>query len=175
MPNCPRCDTVLSGAEKACPNCKRPLNSPSLASAPVPKKNCPVCKLPIYEAVFADQPVLHCAECKGLAASRDALMKLQPHGAKTLNIGREEREYKRPQYFEPRKKPPFLICPLCMKKMKEIKFGQLTVDLCDECSALWLEASKVEMINDLVGPYKWKMANSGKKPQSRLSRMKEDE
>ncbi len=169
LKSCPRCDTPLTGSEAACPGCKRPLAGPALAGAPAKKINCPVCKLPLYAASVVDQPALHCAECQGLAIERDPMMKLQPHGAKTLALSPEERGYRRPPYFEPRKKPPFLICPFCSKRMKEEKLGQTPVDLCEACHALWIDAPKMPKFSDLIGPYKWKMSKSKQGPKQRLS------
>ncbi len=102
--------------------------------------------------------MLHCAECKGVAIGRESMMKLQPYGPKAIELSAEERDYKRPQFFEPRKKPPFLICPLCSKRMAETKLGPLAVDLCGECDALWLDGAKVKGLEELIGPYKWRMA-----------------
>jgi Zn-finger nucleic acid-binding protein len=155
---CPRCDTPLTGEEAACPQCHRPLTGTKLASTPGDKPVCPICKLPIYEAALAGLPVLHCAECKGMGLKRESMMKLQPYGPKAVTIGAEERGYKRPQFFEPRQKPPFLICPFCKKKMKGTTLAKFSVDICEECAALWLEEGKVEFLNDIAGPYKWKVS-----------------
>jgi Zn-finger nucleic acid-binding protein len=140
---------------------------------PTPK-TCPTCKLPLYPAEITGQPLEHCAECQGLVIGRDAMMKLQPHGPKTIELSAAERDYKRPPFFEPRKKPPFLICPLCGKRMAESKLGPVAVDLCQSCQALWLDGPKTEGFNDLIGPYKWRITNDKKGAgSSRLQRMKD--
>ena len=158
---CPRCDTPLTGSETKCPQCQRIL-TPQVAGVSDPRSapKCPVCKLAAYAAAVADQPAVHCAECGSVAMKREALMKLQPHGAKALQLSPEERDYKRPPFFEPRKKPPFLICPFCSKKMKETKLGAIGLDLCEECSGVWMERPKFEKLNDWLGAYKWKMSKA---------------
>jgi Zn-finger nucleic acid-binding protein len=157
---CPRCDTALQGNEKVCPQCKKPLTASTLASVAAKEIPCPICKLKLYSAHIVEAELLHCAECQGSALTREAMMKLQPYGAKEIQIGADERDYKRPPFFEPRKKPPFLICPFCSKRMKENKLGPMQVDLCESCHAVWLEASKGERLNDLIGPYKWRMSKA---------------
>jgi hypothetical protein len=117
----------------------------------------------MYPATVGDQALLHCAECGGTAYGRDSLMKLQPHGPKAIELSPDERSCKRPPFFEPRKKPPFLICPLCGKKMKEEKLAGGPVDLCGACNALWLDGPKIERLSELIGPYKWKIANAKKR------------
>jgi Zn-finger nucleic acid-binding protein len=131
-----------------------------LAGAPGKPVPCPICKLPLFPAQLGGQEMLHCAECKGNAFKREALMKLQPHGEKTLDTGPEARAYKRPPFFEPRKKPPFLICPFCVKRMKETKLGPANVDLCESCQSLWLDGPKLGQLNELIGPYKWRMSKA---------------
>lgn len=155
--HCPRCDAALTGTESACPKCKRPLASPAgLASVPVKVVQCPVCKIPTYSSLLGEQEVSHCAECKGLGLRREAMMKLQPYGTKELQISREERDHKTPPFFEPRKKPPFLICPFCSKRMKPLKLGKTEMESCEKCDALWLEGPKLVLLNELIGPYKWR-------------------
>lgn len=107
-------------------------------------------------------PAIHCAECKGLGVKRESMMKLQAYGPKELAISPEERAYKRPQFFEPRQKPPFLICPFCKKRMKAASLSKAAVDLCEACGAIWLEGDKIEAFNDLLGPYKWKVSKDKK-------------
>ncbi|MES2201644.1 MAG: hypothetical protein V4498_05280 [candidate division FCPU426 bacterium] len=161
---CPRCDAPLAGTEKACPQCGRPVAAgPALASVATKPKNCPICKLPLYNANISGNPMLHCAECKGVGMERDSMMKLQPYGAKEIELSAEERSYKRPQFFEPRKRPPFLICPFCSKRMNEAKLGPVATDLCEACDSLWLEGPRLKSFDEMVGPYKWRMVNKKKR------------
>jgi len=104
-------------------------------------------------------------------------MKLAPHGAKEVTIGPEELNYKRPTYFEPREKPPFLVCPFCRKKMKAAAFGKSKPDLCGDCSALWLDGPDPSALNEVLGPYKWKAAKGSgpSRSQSRRERMAEED
>jgi Zn-finger nucleic acid-binding protein len=119
---------------------------------------CPVCKIPVYEAEMGGLTALHCAECKGLGVTRETMMKMQPYGSKEVGIGPEERAYKRTPYFEPRSRPPFLICPVCRKRMKEAPLSGTRVDLCEDCGALWIEEARMAGFNDLIAPYKWKVS-----------------
>lgn len=112
----------------------------------------------MYPSSIDTLPLEHCAECQGTVASRETLMKLSPHGAKTMELSADENTYKRPPYFEPRKKPPFLICPLCQKRMKETRLGPMNVELCSACHAMWMDGAKIEHLGELIGPYKWRMA-----------------
>ena len=156
---CPRCDEPLEGAEAACPRCKKPLGAAAgLASAPAKALSCPVCKIPAYPSQLDGQEALHCAECEGLGLTRKAMMKLQPQGKKELLKGAEERGHKTPPFFEPRKKPPFLICPFCAKRMKLQKFGKIEVDQCEACDAIWLDGPKFPQLAEFIGPYKWRIA-----------------
>lgn len=153
---CPRCDHPLTGAESVCPGCRMALSGTRWVGGTEPPAVCPVCKLPLYEAVLAGLPVFHCAECRGMGLKREVLMKLQPFGPKKLEVGAEERGYRRPPYFEPRQKPPFLICPSCRKRMKEITLGKRKADLCGNCCTLWVDEPGMEHLNDMLAPYKWK-------------------
>jgi len=119
---------------------------------PIP---CPICKIPAYTASISEQPVLHCAECGGTGFRKESLAKLMPHGPKDMAIGQEEREHRTPPFFEPRAKPPFLICPFCGKRMQEKKLGPVQADVCTHCKALWLDGDKWKHLNDILGPYKW--------------------
>jgi Zn-finger nucleic acid-binding protein len=121
---------------------------------------CPVCKIPLYPAGLDGQDVLHCAECEGLGISREAMMKLQPLGEKKVQTGAEERNHKTPAFFEPRQKPPFLICPFCGKKMGALKLGNTELDQCEKCGGLWLEGPKLEWLKDLIGPYKSRISKA---------------
>ena len=150
------------GSEVACPQCRMSLAVGKLAAMPGDKAVCPLCKIPAYDALLAELPVLHCAECKGMGLKRESMMKLQPYGVKEITIGAEERQYKRAPYFEPRLKPPFLICPSCKKRMKETTLSKMTVDLCEACGTLWLEEPKTAYLNEMLGPYKWKVSKEKK-------------
>ena len=161
LKNCPRCDAPLAGTETACPACKRPLAAgPALASQPQKALACPVCKIPIYAGTLDGQPAWHCAECGGLGIQRESMMKLQPYGKKDTQMGPEERGHKTPPFFEPRKKPPFLICPFCSKRMNKEKLGKAELEQCEKCDALWLERPKIELLNELIGPYKHRIARA---------------
>jgi Zn-finger nucleic acid-binding protein len=130
-----------------------------LASVPKPKRICPICKITFYPATLSGQELLHCAECEGTAWPRASLMKLRPDEARLpIQRGPEEADHKTPPYFTPRQKPPFLICPLCGKRMKEHKLGGTAVDICEKCDCLWLDGPKAAKFGDLLGPYKWKQA-----------------
>jgi Zn-finger nucleic acid-binding protein len=161
---CPRCGAELKGGEDKCPSCGRPMilgTAAGQAVGPVEKPvNCPVCKLPVYKAKIAGREMLHCAECEGSAYPRDTLMKLQALEKKVIDISAEERDYRRPPFFEKRDKPPFLICPFCGKKMAEKRLGQMQADMCTECKALWLDAGKEKHINDILGAYKMSIMNA---------------
>jgi len=124
----------------------------TLASVPVP---CPICKIPIYPALLGGQEAIHCAECGGTGLKKESLAKLMPHGPKELVKGPEEEAHKTPPFFEPRQKPPFLICPFCGKRMKEKKLGPVACDVCEKCKALWMDGQKSKHLNDILGPYKW--------------------
>ncbi len=158
---CPRCDRPLNGTEQVCPGCGRPVaKTGGLASIAVKAANCPVCKIPAYTATLDTQEVLHCAECEGMGIRREAMMKLQPQGKKEIQIEAEERNHKTPAFFEPRQKPPFLICPFCSKRMEAIKLGKTELDQCEKCGAIWLEEPKLEIFPDIIGPYKFRVSKS---------------
>jgi Zn-finger nucleic acid-binding protein len=126
------------------------------------KVTCPVCKIKIYEASLASRPLLLCEECQGTSWPRETLMKTSPEEAlQKIVRGPEGEAHKTPPYFTPRQKPPFLICPLCQKRMKEEKLGGGPVDICEKCSCLWLDGPKGARFKDILGPYKWK-ASKGK-------------
>jgi len=133
--------------------------SEPLASVPSPPKKCPICKIVFYPATLAGQPLWHCAECGGSAWPRETMMKLRPEDTNQAIVrGEEERTHKTPPYFTPRQKPPFLICPLCGKRMKEDKIAATAVDVCEKCTCLWLDGPKLAKFGDLLGPYKWKQS-----------------
>jgi Zn-finger nucleic acid-binding protein len=156
---CPRCDQSLTGSEQICPGCRRPLaKTDGLISAPVKAASCPVCKIPVYPAILNTLEILHCAECEGLAIRREMMMKIQPQGKKEIQIGPEERNHKTPPFFEPRQKPPFLICPFCGKRMEALKLGKTELDQCEKCGGVWLEGPKLEMLQDIIGPYKYRVS-----------------
>ncbi len=156
---CPRCDQPLTGGEKACPSCRKPLlKTEGLASVGTKAPNCPICKIPVYPAVLDGLEVQHCAECEGLAVKREVMMKLQSLGEKAVQIGPEEHNHKTPAFFEPRTKPPFLICPLCGKRMKALKLGKVELDQCENCDGIWLEGPKVGLLLEIIGPYKSRAA-----------------
>ena len=158
---CPRCDQPLVGTESTCPGCGRPLaKTGGLASVTPKTVSCPVCKIPLYPATLDSQEVLHCAECGGLGISREAMMKLQPQGKKEIQEGGEERNHETPAFFEPRQKPPFLICPFCSKRMEAVKLGKTELDQCGKCGAIWLEGPKQGMLPEIIGPYKFRVSKS---------------
>lgn len=160
---CPRCDTPLMGTETACPQCGMVFGGTKWVGGAAGEKTvCPICKIPAYEASIGDLSVLHCAECKGLGIRRESMMKLQPYGVKEVTLGPEERQHKRPPYFEPRQKLPFLICPFCRKRMKAVTLGKFPSDLCEVCGTLWLEEGKTPYLNEMLGPYKWKVSQAKK-------------
>jgi len=171
LSRCPRCDNELIGEEKFCPNCRHVL---AAAATPVgigaKLTNCPICKLSIYPAKMGKYEILHCAECEGTAYKKEVLMKMQAMDPKKIETGELESSHVTPPYFEKREKPPFLICPFCGKKMPSKKIGQMQVDICDECGAVFLDSGKEKHINDLLGPYKRYMMNSGDSGPSRRQR-----
>jgi Zn-finger nucleic acid-binding protein len=165
LKNCPRCDAPLAGGEKNCPQCGKPFSAPVGLVGGKPL-TCPICKIPAYPSLMAGQDILHCAECGGTAYARETLSKMQPGGPKEIQIGEAERGHQTPPYFEPREKPPFLICPFCGKRMEEKKLAKISVDICKECRALWLDGEKYKFMNDLLGPYKWQTLSESKSRRS---------
>ncbi|HDQ25455.1 MAG TPA: hypothetical protein ENN43_01755 [bacterium] len=160
---CERCDAQLGEGDKRCPNCNKLISEQVEGLAAVPEKpvNCPVCKIPAYKASLSGREIIHCAECGGAALRKELIMKLRPNEAVKLAIGPEERDYRRPPFFEKRDKPPFLICPYCMKKMEEKKFGEMSVDMCEKCGALWLDGGKLNHIGKILAPYKMRAVSGG--------------
>jgi Zn-finger nucleic acid-binding protein len=159
---CPRCDQPLKGVEPICPGCGRPLAKTTGLAGASKEVPCPICKIPLYPATLDAQEVLHCAECGGLGVRRETMMKLQPQGKKVLLPGAEERDHKTPAFFEPRQKPPFLICPFCAKRMEALKLGKTELDQCEKCGGIWLEGPKLEMLPEIIGPYKFRVSQSKK-------------
>lgn len=158
---CPRCDQPLTGTEKACPGCGRPVaKTAGLASLGAKALPCPLCKIPLYPALLDGQEALHCAECEGLGIRRDVMMKLQLQGEKTVQTGAEERNHQTPAFFETRQKPPFLICPLCGKRMEAVKLGNTELDQCEKCGGIWLEGPKLGMLKEIIGPYKFRVSQA---------------
>jgi Zn-finger nucleic acid-binding protein len=129
--------------------------------------NCPICKIPIYDAEIAELPILHCAECEGTAYKRETLMRFQPADKKEVKIGVMEKDHQTPPYFEARDRPPFLVCPFCLKRMEQKRLGQMMADICQECRAVWLEGEKSNHINDMLGPYKAQTMSQAKGRRSR--------
>ena len=123
------------------------------------KRSCPICKITIYPASLAGRELYLCEECHGTAWPRETMMKTQTQeAAQPIQRGPEAEAHKTPPYFTPRQKPPFLICPLCQKRMKEEKLGGGPVDICEKCTCLWLDGPKGKRFPELLGPYKWKAA-----------------
>jgi Zn-finger nucleic acid-binding protein len=46
----------------------------------------------------------------------------------------------------------------------------MAVDICEKCSALWLDGKKIEHLTDIIGPYKWKAAKGGSSGSTRRQR-----
>jgi Zn-finger nucleic acid-binding protein len=135
------------------------MTSEGLAGVPAPKRICPICKITFYPATLAGQELWHCAECDGTAWPRSTLGKLRPDDTKlVIQPGEQERQHKTPPYFTPRQKPPFLICPLCGKRMKETKLAGGAVDLCEKCTCMWLDGPKLPKFGALLSAYKWALA-----------------
>ncbi|HRU38876.1 MAG TPA: hypothetical protein P5511_03285 [Candidatus Goldiibacteriota bacterium] len=168
---CPRCGEEMPAEKSVCPNCaKILLKQKGLADAGEKLPNCPVCKIPLYHGKMAGHVIYHCAECDGTAFKREALMKMQAQDPKKLEIGAAERNHVTPPYFEKRDKPPFLICPYCGKKMLSRKFGPMQADMCEACSAIFLENEKYRHINELLGAYKMSVMNSSRESGRRRVR-----
>ena len=161
--SCPRCGEAVPADKNVCPNCKKIITSQPQTAGVGPKlSNCPVCKLSIYPAKMGKYDILHCAECGSTAYKKEVLMKMQPLDPKKVEVSDMERGHVTPVFFEKREKPPFLICPFCMKKMSAIKLGQMQVDMCEECKAVFLDEGKEKHINDMLGPYKMKLLNNSR-------------
>ncbi len=121
------------------------------------KRTCPICKIAIYPAQLAGRELFLCEECHGTAWPKETMMKTLPQEAtQDIQRGSESKAHKTPAYFTPRQKPPFLICPLCQKRMKEEKLAGGPVDICEKCACLWLDGPKLARFKDLLGPFKWK-------------------
>lgn len=160
---CPRCGESVPADKNVCPHCKKILlKQQGLADQGVKMPNCPICKIPLYHAKMGGHVIFHCAECGGTAFSREVLMKMQALEPKKFEIGQAERDHVTPPYFEKRDKPPFLICPCCGKKMTAKKFGPMQADMCEECSAIFLEGEKYLHINEILGAYKMSVMNASR-------------
>ncbi|MFP4467201.1 MAG: zf-TFIIB domain-containing protein [Candidatus Goldiibacteriota bacterium] len=158
---CRHCSSFIPRAAAVCSFCRQS-QDPAAAADLSRFSKCPVCKIPIYPAHINGHFVLHCEECEGTAVPKEALMKLQAMETKRIERSPVSGEHIKPPYFEPRSKPPFLICPLCGKKMEEQKFGPLSADKCSKCGSLWLESGKEKHLNEILGPYKSRMLNKSK-------------
>lgn len=161
---CRFCGEFINDDAGLCPVCRQSTDSdaiPDIRRLP----DCPVCKIPIYPAKINTHNVYHCEECEGTAISREVMMKLQPMEPKKFTKSFLAREHVKPPYFESRNKPPFLICPFCRKKMVEKKFNGISVDVCEKCWGVWLDAGKEKHINEILGSYKIKrlMNNEGRR------------
>jgi len=156
---CPYCGSEVERFAMHCKTCRQSLEQgvpPDISRLP----NCPVCKIPIYPAKLNSYAVFHCEECEGTAVSKEALMKLQQTDVKKIVKSELSRGHVTPPYFEPRDKPPFLICVFCGKKMPETKLGGMAVDMCEKCGSLWFDRGKEKHINAILGPYKMKRLDS---------------
>ena len=156
---CRWCGADVPRMSMHCENCRQSLAPdavPDLSRLP----KCPVCKIPIFPAKFNTHNALHCEECEGTAVAKETLMKLQAMEPKKLILSELRRHHVKPPYFEPRDKPPFLICPFCNKKMLDSKLGTMNLDMCEKCGAVWFDRGKEKHINDMLGPYKMKRLKS---------------
>jgi ribosomal protein L37AE/L43A len=91
-------------------------------------------------------------------------MGLRPQGKKEIQVGPKERDHQTPLFFEPREKPPFLLCPFCVQRMETVRLGKTKVDQCEKCGSVWLEEPKLKMLQVLLRFYKYRMSGPKKGP-----------
>lgn len=94
--------------------------------------NCPRDYTAFERSVVEDQTVERCPECDGIWIPGESIDTL---------LGKGERLKLRSLCSA---RPSQLVCPYHHVELGETKIGGVTVDLCPECSGLWLDPGELE-------------------------------
>ena len=115
-----------------------------------PPTPCPVCAKPLAHAVFEEgHQVLHCRNCRGVLLARDAFVEV---------IHRRRAAAKGPGIIpgslDPRELKRTVTCPLCRHRMNVHPYygpGNIVIDTCSTCDAVWLDSGELGQITEAPG------------------------
>ena len=110
---------------------------------------CPVCRAPLAAAMLDNRPVHVCEHCRGVLTIRGTFAdvvqarRAWASGPPAAPVPRDGRELVRQ-----------VICPVCSRTMNTHPYlgpGGVTIDTCDTCDVVWLDANELRRIVDAPG------------------------
>jgi Zn-finger nucleic acid-binding protein len=111
---------------------------------------CPVCASPLTRGVLDEaHAVEHCERCGGLLMPRSSFAHVVNHrrawaaGPPAPPVRLDARELERQ-----------LTCPACRKPMAVHPYygpGNVVIDTCDRCDAVWVDSGELKVIADAPG------------------------
>jgi len=112
--------------------------------------DCPVCRGPLAQALVDDaHPVRYCENCRGLLVPRPAFARVvNSRRAWASSPPTEPRPLERPDLDRK------LQCPFCAAQMDTHPYygpGNVVIDTCDTCDAVWLDFGELRQITDAPG------------------------
>ena len=115
-----------------------------------PPTPCPVCAKPLAHAVLEEgHQVLHCRHCRGVLLPRDAFVEVI-HRRRAAAKGPGTRSGP----LDPQELHRTVTCPLCRRRMDVHPYygpGNIVMDTCSSCDAVWLDSGELGQITDAPG------------------------
>ena len=115
-----------------------------------PPLPCPVCATTLGHALLDEgDHVLHCAHCRGVLLARAAFVQvIERRRASAKGPG------KIPTPVDRRELDRVVTCPQCQNRMDVHPYygpGNVVIDTCPRCDAVWLDSGELGQITDAPG------------------------
>ena len=114
-----------------------------------PPVACPLCGSTLSDALLEGGEVLHCARCRGV---------LMPRAVFVQVIDRRRRSARGPGSIpaplDRRELARTVTCPTCQKPMDVHPYygpGNVIIDTCPRCDAVWLDSGELGQITEAPG------------------------
>ena len=111
---------------------------------------CPLCATPLAKSLLDDEHVVrHCERCGGVLVERASFARVvtrrraEASGPPAPPVPLDRRELERR-----------LDCPSCRGRMNVHPYygpGNVVIDTCDRCDAIWIDAGELKQIADAPG------------------------
>ena len=114
-----------------------------------PAVPCPLCEHTLRQALLDGVAVLHCPRCRGVLMPRAAFVEI---------IDRRRRAARGPgsipSALDRRELARTVTCPQCRQRMDVHPYygpGNVIIDTCSRCDAVWLDSGELGQITDAPG------------------------
>ncbi len=151
--NCPHCKKLTSDIGKTCVHCGKELQESVVRKNTVPVK-CPLCNVNTDIIDLAGVELDYCYECNGIWFDKGEIEVFQ-NAVSDLDVCRRMQEVLNDlsQINGKTERSHYLCCPVCLQRMSQKKFADVSDIILDQCAehGTWTEKEDLAGILRIIG------------------------